>query len=135
MCRTCRDLGWRYCPTCEQPIPLAETSAPGYAGRFASVQCKSCNILRQREIRPARYRREGRIPRAVYRAQQREHQHPLLPKVIAHYRDHKTFDEIAAALGMTPGFVRSLIAHARRTGRWPKQLRRGKGWRKPHATP
>jgi hypothetical protein len=70
------------------------------------------------------------VPLAVYLAQQRARAHPQLRAIIRRYRRGVTLDAIAAELNLARSALRSIIRHARATGRWPAGLARGRDWRK-----
>lgn len=120
LCKACRQT-LRYCPRCEVVYPADRTSQRSTANGRSSAYCLSCsNIVRNGQRRSWQ----------SYLAEQQARMHPLLPKMIRLYKQGLTYEHIADALGMKHGTLRAIIAHARATGRWPKKLARGKGWRK-----
>lgn len=112
LCKTCRSK-WRYCPRCEDVYPAEAASQRSTANGRSSAYCLPCgNAVRNKRGRT----REG------YLAAVRAAEHPLLPKVRELYRQGLTYVAIADALGIPRGTLRSIVAHARKTGRWPKRL-------------
>lgn len=126
LCKVCRAT-LRYCPRCEAVYPLAETSQRDMSNGRSTAYCLPCgNVVRNKRGRPL----------AQYLAEQRQRTHPKLPAIIKLYRRGVRIRQIADELDINRNTLRALIDHARRTGRWPKHLSRGKGWRKGdhHAT-
>jgi len=120
LCKACRAT-LRYCPRCEVIHPLAETSQRSAALGRSTSYCVPCgNKVRNKRDRDWQ----------TYLAEQRQKSHPKLPQIKRLYKQGLTYEQIADALKMNCGTLRALIAHARKTGRWPKTLTRGKGWRK-----
>lgn len=120
LCMACRQT-LRYCPRCEQLHSLAETSQRSADSGRSTSYCLPCgNTVRNKRGRDW----------AAYLAEQRQQQHPKLPQIKRLYKQGLTYEQIADTLQMNRGTLRAVIAHARKTGRWPKQLTRGRGWRK-----
>jgi hypothetical protein len=117
LCKTCRQTR-RYCPRCEVVwvIPAPRPTPNGRSTEY----CFPCANLVRNGPRPTR---------AVYDEQQRERRHPLLGSIIKRYKSGQTYDTIAAALDIPRGTLTSIIVHARKTGRWPARLVRGRNWR------
>lgn len=114
LCKTCRAT-LRYCPRCEAVYPAAVASQRSTAGGRTTAYCVPCgNAVRNKR---------GRT-RAQYLAALRGAEHPLLPKTRKLYRQGLTYVAIADTLGIPRGTLRSIVAHARKTGRWPKNLQR-----------
>lgn len=120
LCAACR-VTLRYCPRCEDVYPLARASQRETRQGRSSAYCLPCgNVVRNGD----------RQPLAQYRDAQQARMHPQLRQMIRLYKQGLTHDQIADTLGMNRGTFRAILAHARATNRWPKALKRGKGWRK-----
>lgn len=120
LCEACRATR-RWCPRCQDLVPLTQSSDKSPAR--ASAYCLPCRNVVVNGVR---------VPRAEYLATPREH--PKLKAIIRLYRKGLTIPQIAAALAMNDGTLRSDIHYARKTGRWPKNLARGKDWRRGRST-
>jgi ferredoxin len=123
LCRVCRAC-WRYCPACEAVYPLAAAHRRSDTsdGRASEV-CPPCK----------RRARGWRRPMAQYLADHAAHNHPLLVTIIRLYRRGLTRKDISVQVGRCERNVKDIIDHARRTGRWPAELRHGKGRRRSNA--
>lgn len=120
LCSRCAE-SWRYCPRCERVYPRERCAKRAYPN--ASFYCRDCHRDIQRK-------RRGCVPLDVHQARVRTGCNPRLPAVIRLYRRGLTINAIAAALHIPHGTVGSIIMYARRTGRWPKNLTRGRGRRR-----
>ena len=116
LCETCRAT-LRYCPRCETIVPLSEASAREARNGRATAYCLPCDAERGRL-------RMARRTKAEYLAEQAAHQHPKLAQIIVLYRNGMPYAAIAERVGMTTSAMGMVIVFARRTGRWPKELRR-----------
>lgn len=114
LCASCRQT-LRYCPRCEVLWPVGHVTDYDAARGRATRYCPACF---NREVNGRRQER------AVYLAEMRERQHPQLRAIKRLYRQGLSYRQIADALGMNRGTLGGIIAHARRTGRWSKTLRR-----------
>ncbi len=86
------------------------------SGGQSAIYCLPCSN---------RVRNGGqRQPRAEYLQTMRATQHPQLRQIKRLYRQGLSYPQIADAVGMPRGTLSATIARARRTGRWPKTLRR-----------
>lgn len=112
LCKACRQA-LRYCPRCEAIYPASAASQRD-TGRSTSYCLPCSNLVRNGE----------RVPRAMWRVQTAARAHPKLARIQRLYRNGLTYPQIAAAVGLSTGGLSALIAHARRTGRWPRRLRR-----------
>lgn len=106
---------WRYCPSCEQVFAIALASASERSPARPSAYCPPCGRL---------VRNGPREPRESYVARMRAKEHPLLPTIRRHYRRGLSYRAIAVELGIPKGTLCSIVAHARKTGRWPSSLHR-----------
>jgi len=111
LCKMCRQT-LRYCPRCEDVYAIPATETPD--GR-ATLYCPPCRNVATNGVRQ---------PRDVYLASVRASQHPKLKQIIRLYRDGLSLSQIGRHLGKPTPTVASIIRHARRTGRWPRTLRR-----------
>lgn len=121
LCATCRRT-LRYCPRCERIVPKEQAHNGHSRPTRSSVWCQECHKTRRR--------RQPDRDWPAYLAEQAAQQHTHLRAIVRLYRKGLTLDAIGARLSMPAGTVRSVIAAARRTGRWPQGLSRTKGWRK-----
>lgn len=115
LCGMCRQTR-RYCPRCE-----AVWTATKPRGPWPTEYCPPCHNVAVNGTRE---------PRDRYLAKQRASTHPKLRQIIKLYRAGATWNAIAAALDIPRGTLTSIIHHAKRTGRWPKGLARGRDWRR-----
>lgn len=120
LCRACA-LDRTYCPHCEQVVAKVYHSDEARTGRTATY-CPPCKLKIERT-------RRGEQPRDRWLKEQQKKRHHLLSRIIKEYRAGYTQQQIGDRLGIPAGTVRSIIAYARATGRWPKTLTRGKGYR------
>jgi hypothetical protein len=114
LCGVCRET-LRYCPRCESVYDALFTSQRSRANGRSTAYCLPC---------ASRVRNYHGRTIGEYLAAQRERKHPQLEKAIRLYKRGLTYVQIADALGMNRGTLRSLVTHARRTGRWPASLKR-----------
>ena len=114
LCKPCRQT-LRYCPECAAVYPADQASQRATSGGQSSIYCLPCSSVA---------RNGPRQPRADYLAAMRDRQHPQLPKIKKLYKQGLTYPAIAAAVDMPHGTLSATSAHARKTGRWPKTLRR-----------
>lgn len=125
ICRTCFDAGWRYCHACETIKPVTACTIRRTPGPRASVRCKACDVAQCTERR-----RRVEVDYATRRARERAQVDARLQEIVKLYRAGLTIREIAETLGDPYGTVMHTIHCAREDGRWPKKLKRGRGWRK-----
>lgn len=119
LCKVCRQT-LRYCPRCEAVYGVEQTSQRSTSGGRTTAYCWPCsNIVRNGE----------RQSWEAYLAEQHARTHPQLPQIIRLYKQGCSYDQIAQTLGIPRGTLSAIVTHARTTGRWPKKLQRGKGWR------
>lgn len=118
VCKGCA-VAWRYCPMCEAVYDAALVRGRSLGGR-TSMYCPPCHNVACNGPRRSR---------AMYLATIQGQQHPQLKQIMRLYRQGLPYREMAAALGMPLGTLGSIIVHARKTGRWPKTLRREVGKR------
>lgn len=114
LCAYCRQT-LRYCPRCEALWHIKRISPSDAARGRSTLYCRWCANV---QVNGRRLRRPD------YLATLRERQHPRLSAIKRLYRQGLTYPQIAAALDMNRGTLGGIIAHARRTGRWPAALRR-----------
>jgi hypothetical protein len=122
LCTVCRQA-WRWCVRCGDIVPIEQSSDK--APSRSSAYCLPCrNVVVN----------GPRVPRAEYLAATRTRSHPKLKTIIRLYRKGLTLPQIAAALAMNEHTLKAIIFYARKTGRWPKNLTRGKDWRRGRTT-
>ena len=116
LCKACR-RALRYCPGCDAVYPAAQASSRATSGGQSAIYCLPCsNALRNGK--------QARVTRPAYLQTMRATEHPQLRQIKRLYRQGLSYPQIADAIGMCRGTLSATIAHARKTGRWPKTLRR-----------
>lgn len=114
LCKACRQT-LRYCPGCSAIYPAEQASARITSGGQSAIYCLPCSNTVRNGVRQ---------PRADYLATMRAHQPPQLGRIKRLYKQGLSYPQIASAVGMNRGTLSAVIAHARKTGRWPNALRR-----------
>lgn len=99
-----------YCPDCAD-IYQRRASFPSTC---ATQRCPKCSTAVSR-------RKRGGRTRAQYLATT---QARLIPEIMARYRKGEPLDKTARAVGLTRIQIDHLISYARKSGKWPKGLRR-----------
>lgn len=114
LCERCA-ADWRYCARCAAIVPLADVAPSARRLQQPTDYCRPCGRL---------MRNGAREPRPAYIARMQAGQHAKLDQIKRLYRRGLTYNAIAEALNIPRGTLGSIVAHARKTGRWPKNLRR-----------
>lgn len=110
LCRSCRAV-YRYCPMCESVFE----KLPHHRREQSSEYCWPCQKKKAQR---------GHMPREEWVALQRAKKHTLLNKIIKHYRDGLSLEEIGVKCGRGTSTIGSIIRHARDAGHWPAKLKR-----------